>query len=112
MMVRFSTGLSLAVLVALSSCAMPPASIKPIAADDRAYAGLSCEELRTERGQVSADLDSISDRQTNRMMGDAVSTMVVGVPVSKVLGEDLSAQIAVNKGKVIAMDKAIQQRGC
>ena len=111
-MVRFPTGSSFAVLVVLAGCATPPSSIKPIAADDRAYVGLSCEELKTEREQVAGDLAAISNQQTNKMVGDAVSTMVVGVPVSKVLGEDLSAQIAVNKGKVIAMDKAIQQRGC
>lgn len=111
-MIRFSKVSSFAVLAVLAGCATPPSSIKPIAADDRAYAGLTCEQLRTEREQVSADLASISNQQTNRAMGDAVSTMVVGVPVSRVLGEDLSAQIAVTKGKVIAMDNAIRQRGC
>ena len=111
-MIRFPMNFSVLAVAFLAGCATPPSSIKPIAADDRAYAGLGCEELRTEREQVAADLAAISNRQTNKMMGDAVSTMVVGMPVSKVLGEDLSPQIAVNKGKVIAMDKAIQQRGC
>lgn len=102
----------LIITVFVTGCAKPPSSIKPIAADDRAYAGLSCDQLRTERQQVAADLEAVSTRQSTRAASDAASMMVVGVPVASVVTEDLSPHVAVGKGKVIALDNALQRGGC
>lgn len=98
--------------VSAAACAKRPDAIVPVDIPMAAYTGQSCpqlsQELLTERGKLA----SLSKSQSQAATGDAVGVFLVGVPASSVFGGDKEGEIAVSKGKVVAIESALKSKGC
>lgn len=65
-------------------------------------------ELETERTKLSA----LSQAQNEAATADAVGVFLVGVPAASLTGNDNEGEIAVSKGKIVAIEANTQRRGC
>ena len=102
----------LALALALSACAKNPDAITAMSMPPNAYAGLSCEQLASERSKSAAALDAVSQQQRSAVTGDAVGVFLIGVPMSSLTGGDKEGFVAQHKGEVIAIDAARRNKGC
>ncbi len=97
--------ISIAIL-AISGCAKNPDSIAPVSMD-ASYQNVSCSQasrmLPTERSRLA----NLEARQRNAANGDAVGVFLIGVPVSSVSGGDQEGEVAVSKGKVLALENRL-----
>ncbi len=100
----------LAVLSA--SCAKRTDAIVPVAIPMAAYQNMNCHDLAQEIIRENTVLASLSEQQNSAATGDAVGVFLVGVPVSSTFGGDKEGLVAVSKGKVNAIEAAIQSKRC
>ncbi len=105
----FVAALSLASVVA---CAKRPGAIVPIEIPMAACSNLSCQQLAEENIKGHGKLASLSKTQNNAATGDAVGVFLIGVPASGLTGGDKEGDIAVSKGKVVAIESAGKAKGC
>lgn len=92
-----------AAALALAACAQSPASIPPVSMG-AAYDGISCQRAGGERQAAASALAALSSKQQGAVTGDAIGVLLLGVPVASLTGGDVSGQIALEKGKVAALD--------
>jgi opacity protein-like surface antigen len=95
--------------IGLAACAKSPDAIAPVAMPDGSYERFSCPQLAAERTAVAAQLAALEADQRSAVAGDAVGVFLVGVPFSSVSGGDKAGLIAVEKGKMIALDARLQR---
>lgn len=101
----------LAALVAvLSACAQQPNSITPVSVGD-AYSGISCKQASKLYNAELVKVPSLVAKQKNAVTGDAVGVFLIGVPVSSLSGDDLEGEIAVTKGKLLALGARLEVCG-
>ncbi len=55
---------------------------------------------------------AVSKAQNDAATGDAFGVFLIGVPMSSTFGGDKEGQVAVNKGKVQAIENALKAKGC
>lgn len=94
----------------LAACAQRPDAIAPADMPDRMYSDTSCAAARGEFAQVSDRLAALEKQQNSAATGDAIGVFLIGVPTSSLTGGDKAGQIAVEKGKKIALEARL--RGC
>ena len=92
-----------AAALTLSACAQSPSSIAPVSMG-AAYDGIDCTRASIERQNAATALAALSSKQKGAVAGDAVGVLLIGVPVSSLMGGDVSGQIALEKGKVASLD--------
>ena len=90
--------ISILSLASLAACATPPDRIAPAPVPTGIYSSLDCKQLESEHHRVIALLSSSSDAQNQAATGDAVSVLLIGVPVSSAVGTSREAQVAAYKG--------------
>lgn len=99
-------------VLVLASCAKRPDAIVPVDIPMAAYSGQNCSglsrELLTERQKLAA----VSKVQNQAATGDAIGVFLIGVPASSTFGGDKEGEVAVSKGKVVAIENAIKAKGC
>lgn len=101
---------ALIIIVGLAAgCAKPPGSIPPVAVSTANYDKHSCQQLAADINENQRDLSDSERRQKNAVAGDAVGVFLVLIPPSAFTG-DASADVALNKGKDIAMRDAFASR--
>lgn len=105
-------GLAAAILAALSSCAKRPDAIVPVDIPMAAYANQDCQQLAQELIKEQQNLAAVSKAQNDAATGDAFGVFLIGVPMSSTFGGDKEGQVAVNKGKVQAIENALKAKGC
>jgi hypothetical protein len=103
---------SLAIVLAASSCAKRPDAIVPADIPMAAYSNLSCEQLGQEMIKEQTALAAVSKQQHDAATGDAFGVFFVGVPMSSTFGGDKEGQVSVAKGKVQAIQSAMMSKGC
>lgn len=96
--------LTLAACAALAACAQSPNSIPPATMPAGSYAFLSCPEAAQEYDAASARLAALEGKQRGAVAGDAVGVLLIGVPVSSLTGGDQAGNIAVEKGRKLALE--------
>lgn len=96
--------LTLAAAAALAACAQSPGSIPPAAMPDGSYAHLTCGEAAQEHKVVTDQLSALEGKQRGAVAGDAIGVLLIGVPVSSLVGGDQEGNIAVAKGRVLALE--------
>lgn len=94
----------------LAACAQRPDAIAPADMPDRMYSGLSCSTAKAEYTTVTTRLSALEKQQNSAATGDALGVFLIGVPTSSLTGGDKAGEIAVEKGKKIALEA--QMRGC
>ena len=97
---------------ALAGCAKRPDAIVPVDIPIAAYAGRTCPQLATELSGEQTKLTALSKEQNQAATGDAVGVFLVGVPASSVFGADKEGEVAVSKGKVLAIQNAMKSQRC
>ncbi|MEM7073793.1 MAG: hypothetical protein AAF484_01825 [Pseudomonadota bacterium] len=93
-------------VILLGACAQQPANIDPIPVGE-AYVSTKCAEAQQMLVSERELLDELSKQQETTAAGDAMGVFLIGVPVSSVYGEDVSAEIATSKGKVMALEARV-----
>jgi hypothetical protein len=104
-------GVSMAALLA-AGCARRPDAIAPAAIPSEAYLAMACPQLKDELAAEQARLSALSVAQNNTATGDAVGVFLIGVPTSSAFGGDQEGNVAVSKGKIIAIENAISAKRC
>ena len=92
-----------------SGCASRASSITPASVSALEYAALSCEETKglliTKRPALAA-----AEKSQNRTSTiDTISTALILVPAASVFGSDSEGEVAVLKGEVLALERAVPQ---
>lgn len=87
----------------LAACAQSPSAIAPVSMG-AAYDGITCQRAMVERQQAASALAALSSKQQGAVVGDAVGVLLIGVPVSSLTGNDVSGQIALEKGRIASLD--------
>lgn len=95
-------------LVALfiSSCTSRPESIAPVSISALEYKGMPCVETQQTLSLERTRLASLSTKQNGAATGDALGVFLLGLPVAKIMGQDVEGEIALSKGKVQALERA------
>lgn len=104
--------LTAAILAAASSCAKRPDAIVPVDIPMAAYGNQDCQQLAQELIKEQQNLAAVSKAQNDAATGDAFGVFLIGVPMSSTFGGDKEGQVAVNKGKVQAIENALKSKGC
>lgn len=104
---KYLTILALPLLAA--ACAKGPGSIAPVAMGN-AYAGISCQQASADLTAERETLAALESKQKGAVAGDAIGVLFIGVPIASLAGGDLSGDIAVSKGKTLALETRVQ--GC
>jgi len=104
--------LSIALLLAVSACAKPPASIVPSFVSDAGYRTMTCSQLTSELARVNAQLPSLEQQQSNAATGDAVGVFLVGVPISSLGGGDVEGQISRLRGERQTIQSVMISKSC
>lgn len=92
------------VAVILAACAPRPEAIAPAAMPSGMYDRLSCQQAQAERASVAERLAALEASQRSAATGDALGVFLVGVPVSSLTGGDRAGEIALHKGKALALE--------
>ncbi|MDC1018911.1 hypothetical protein OAR36_10700 [Pseudomonadales bacterium] len=91
----------------ISSCTSRPESIAPVSISALEYKGLPCGETQQTLSLERSRLASLSSKQNGAATGDAIGVFLLGLPVAKILGQDVEGEIALSKGKVQALERAV-----
>lgn len=110
--VRNSIVLSVCTVIVLSACAKRPGAIAPASIPANAYANMNCKTLATTLTNERNTLSVLSQSQNSAATADAVGVFLVGIPAGSVAGGDQEGEIAVSKGKIVALEAAQQNKGC
>ena len=102
--------MTIAALPFIAACAQSPASIAP-ASMGGAYAGMPCNQARAELATERQHLSALMEKQQGAVAGDAIGVLLIGVPMSSLTGGDVSGDIAVSKGKVLALEASVSACG-
>jgi hypothetical protein len=68
---------------------------------------MSCGETQRTLSQERTRLASLSSKQNGAATGDVVGVFLLGLPVAKILGQDVEGEVALSKGKVQALERAV-----
>jgi hypothetical protein len=98
--------------VLLASCAEKPSAITPATIPTNAFENMSCEELTVLSANAAEDLAALEIKQTQAANGDAFGVFLIGVPLSSVAGGDKAGDVAVAKGRVIAIEAVREEKKC
>lgn len=107
-----SSILAVAAIVIVGACAKEPDKIAATPMEDSAYSNMSCRSLATTRLDIQQQLDNLSASQKSAANGDAWGVFLLGLPVSSMSGNDKEAAISVAKGKIQAIDRVRERKGC
>ena len=104
-----NTKLGIATLVIIFSvgCASRPDAIAPVSVSALEYASLTCEETKQTLLVERAKLSAVSKDQNMTANTDLLGVLMLGLPVGKILGADVEGEVALSKGKVQALERAI-----
>lgn len=111
MKLRLGTRILLVLLLATSAvagCARSPGSIAPAHVPFEMYRDLSCEEARGERARITEALSALETQQRNAMVGDTIAVALIAIPVASLFGGDVSSALAVERGKLLAIDARLR----
>lgn len=96
----------------LSACAAKPADITPAFFNPSSYHDLSCSDLANERVRLEQLLAAASDEQASARTADAVTLLVIGIPIASTFGADFTEEIAGLKGQKSALEYWAKTTGC
>lgn len=100
----------LAILLALAGCATPPEKIAAVQMSGAEYAGMSCAEMGVERARLAESLAVNVKHQKDTVTADALGVILLGVPTGSLAGGDKETYIAVEKGRLAAIERVIGER--
>lgn len=100
------------VAVMSSACARRPDAIAPAAIPSDAYMAMSCGRLNIEMNSENAKFEALSVAQNSAATNDAIGVFLIGVPTSSAFGGNQEGNVAVSKGKLVAIENARLAKRC
>ena len=104
--------LSVCAAVTMSACAKRPGAITATNIPASAYSNMDCQTLATTLTNEKNTLAILSKSQNSAATADAVGVFLVGIPAASLTGGDQEGDIAVSKGKIVALEATQQGKGC
>lgn len=98
---------SLFVVLFMSACAKGPDSIMPVSMNG-AFNGMDCNAASVELKNARANETALSAEQRSAVAGDAIGVLLLGIPTASLFGGDKEGQLAVEKGRVIALENRLK----
>lgn len=93
-----------AMTLTLAACAKSPSAVSPVSMTG-AFNNLSCAEAQNALANERVNLASLTSRQRSAATADAVGVFLILVPLSSVTGNNVEGELAVSKGRVIALEQ-------
>jgi len=103
--------LAVTIILTVVACAKPPSKIPPVAISSSEYAGQNCKSLTASYTSVSKKLEEAEKKQRGKVAGDAIVVFLVLIPPSTMAG-DHEADVGRYKGEKIAIERAMEKKGC
>jgi hypothetical protein len=94
----------------LGACAQSPETIAPAPVDEARYVGLTCADMGAEMARVNRDLASLATEQSAKRVNDAVGWVHLLHPAHSARVRDIRSYIALDKGELEALDRAMARR--
>lgn len=96
----------------IGACAKSPRAIEPADISHVRYQNYSCQQLATVYRQTNSRLSKAKDIQNRAHKTDVLGVMLVGLPVSRITGDNIAGDVATLKGRKLALETAATGRGC
>jgi hypothetical protein len=104
------TALGLAAVLALGACAQAPEAIAPTPVDEGRYGYLTCEEMGYEMARLNRGLANLATEQSTKRVNDAVGWTHILHPAHSARVRDIRSWIALHKGELEALERAMARR--
>jgi hypothetical protein len=96
----------------LAACAKNADRVLPVSVPSLEYERMSCADLATARLHVLEAVNALSLSQERAASNDAFGVMLLGLPVASMSGADREAELAVAKGRDLAIQSAQSAKRC
>ncbi|WP_239021434.1 hypothetical protein [Novacetimonas cocois] len=96
----------------LAGCAASPKDVQPTYVPDSAYSSLSCQQLGEAELKEGDVLQTLTDKQHRAHKTDTWGVLMVGLPLSEMTGSDVKGLLAREKGKMEALHRVQEAKGC
>lgn len=96
----------------LAGCAANPDSIRPAYVNPIGYEAMTCQQLGVEGARLRDAYAAASAQQHRAHNGDVLGIVLVGLPVSSMIGEDIGPQVARLKGEWLTLTRVAASKGC
>jgi hypothetical protein len=106
------TVLIIGAVLTMAACSERPEDIAAADIGQGAYAPLNCQQLADRRFSFQQELDELSQSQRRARTGDTVGVVLLGLPLSRMSGNDRETQIAVTRGHLREIDRERQAKRC
>lgn len=97
-------------LALLAACAQTPESVAPMPVDEARYGRLPCAAMAAEMARANRELAFLSTEQSAKRVNDAVGWSRLLHPTQSAWTRDIRSYIALNKGELVALDRAMAGR--
>lgn len=94
---------AIALSLTLAACASPPASIAPVNLSG-VFDNTTCSQAQNLIASERNTLVALEAQQNNALAGDSIAVMIIGLPLSSMMGGDVETELAVSKGRVQALE--------
>ena len=101
---------ALAAALALAACAQGPETIAAAPVDEARYAGLTCAAMGHRMALLNRNVAALSTEQSAKRTVDAVGWTHLLHPAHSVRVRDVRSWIALDKGELEALDRAMARR--
>lgn len=91
----------------MSACATRASGVAPVSVSASEYYDLTCEESRAELDLKRAEEETLRKKQNNAATADTVGVFLLLVPAGSVFGADVEGELALAKGQVRALERAV-----
>ena len=99
-----------ALTAALSACAQSPDTITPTPVEEARYGYLTCAEMGGEMRRLNRDVAALSTEQSAKRVNDAVGWGRLLHPAHSARTRDIRSHIALGKGELDAVERAMARR--
>ncbi len=99
-----------AAVLALGACAQSPEAIAPAPVDEARYGGLACADLGHEMARLNRNVALLSAEQSTKRTNDAVGWTHLLHPAHSARTRDIRSHIALGKGELEAVERAMARR--
>ena len=101
---------ALAAILILGACAQSPETIAPAPVDEARYADLTCADMGREMARLNRRVAVLSTEQSAKRTNDAVGWTHLLHPAHSARVRDIRSYIALGKGELDALGRAMARR--
>ncbi len=101
---------ALAVAVVLGACAQSPETIAPVPVEEARYGDLTCADMGHEMARLNRRVALLSAEQTTKRINDGVGWTHLLHPAHSARTRDIRSHIALGKGELEAVERAMARR--